>query len=336
VLAWVILCCFAPIEQAAVTMNSDQAEAVLALLVLVDAGGPVPEQAWTRLFATEGYRRLQRREAEMNRDFSDADFRAFISGGALTGRRAALAATLARWCQVDLVEAASKVEAYLPSGKRVHSTVYLVIKPRTNSFVFETESDNPAIFLYLDPEVSPDKLANTIAHEFHHIGFGSRCDEGPDELSPGLSNAIHWSFALGEGLAMLAAAGDPWTHPHLASPAADRERWDADVAAFAENLAALDAFFSDCLAEKLDEVEILKRARGFYGIQGPWYTVGWQMAAQLERHVGHEFLLERICRPWSLIVAYQRWAQDRNQAGESWPLWSLPAIKAFESLLAEP
>ena len=41
-----------------------------------------------------------------------------------------------------------------------------MVKPKTNSFVFETTS-NPAIFLYLDPEESQSEFENIVAHESH-------------------------------------------------------------------------------------------------------------------------------------------------------------------------
>ena len=59
-----------------------------------------------------------------------------------------------------------------PTEAYIHAKVFPVIKPITNSFVFETTTD-PAIFLYLDPEESAAKFENTVAHELHHIGYAS-------------------------------------------------------------------------------------------------------------------------------------------------------------------
>lgn len=62
--------------------------------------------------------------------------------------------------------------AHLPPEARIRATVHVVIKPRTNSFVFEVRT-NPAIFLYLDPARTGPQFENTVAHELHHIGFAS-------------------------------------------------------------------------------------------------------------------------------------------------------------------
>ena len=34
---------------------------------------------------------------------------------------------------------------------------------------------DPAIFLYLDPTETKEEFENTLAHELHHIGYGSGC-----------------------------------------------------------------------------------------------------------------------------------------------------------------
>ena len=49
-----------------------------------------------------------------------------------------------------------------------------MIKPKTNSFVFEPASD-PAIMLYLDPSRTRAQLENTVAHELHDIGYAAAC-----------------------------------------------------------------------------------------------------------------------------------------------------------------
>src|SRR5687768_15810054 len=61
-----------------VRIVTDEAEAALAILERRSRGEPIPEPAWTALFASEGYRRLQQREAAMNRVFTDSSFRAFL------------------------------------------------------------------------------------------------------------------------------------------------------------------------------------------------------------------------------------------------------------------
>ena len=49
---------------------------------------------------------------------------------------------------------------------------------------------------------------------------------------------------MGEGFAMLAAAGGPDIHPHAVSDAKERARWDHDLANFNEDLKKVESFFS--------------------------------------------------------------------------------------------
>ena len=138
-----------------VPMVTDEAEGVLAILEKRAAGqATIPESDWQRLFSSEGYRRLKQREASLQRGFEDASFREFVLSTDLLDRRPSLVRTLAEWTRVDPAAAARRAFAYLPESAVIRARVYPTIKPRTNSFVFEPRT-NPAIFLYLDPNVSP-------------------------------------------------------------------------------------------------------------------------------------------------------------------------------------
>ena len=195
--------------------------------------------------------------------------------------------------------AARRVLPYLPEEAVIRAKVYLVIKPLTNSFVFEVSTD-PAIFLYLDPEVTAAKFANTVAHELHHIGYSSvkPGTSGLENLSPGARKALEWMGAFGEGFAMLAAAGSPDVHPHAVSPQTERARWDHDMENFGKDLKTLETFFLDVIEGRLKaEDEISERAYSFFGIQGPWYTVGYEMAVVIERREGRAELIECMSEP---------------------------------------
>lgn len=302
-----------------VRMVTDQADAVLHILSTKEP----TEADWQRLFSSEGYVRLKKRDTGMGRPFEDAEFRTFVLSADLAKRAPELTRTLGLWTRVDPSSAARRALAYLPDGARIRATVYPVIKPRDNSFVFEVKTD-PAIFLYLDPAVPPEKLENTLAHELHHIGFGGSCP-GPAvqaeiaKLPETTRTALLWMGGFGEGLAMLAAAGAPDIHPHAVSPAADRERWDRDVARFPEDLRKLDAFFRDILAGRLSGEEVEKVGMSFFGEQGPWYTVGWKMAATIEKALGRDRLVASACDPRRLFPTYNEAA--RKLGGEM-PLWS--------------
>jgi len=215
---------------------------------------------------------------------------------------------------------------YLPTDGRIHVKVYPVIKPQTNSFVFETRSD-PAIFLFLDPALNRQQFENTVAHEMHHIGYasiGDRMERSMAGLAPNVKKAVEWMGAFGEGFAMLAAAGSPAVHPHAFSKPEDRARWDRDMAGFNQDLKTVEKFFLDITAGtlKTDE-EISKVGMTFFGVQGPWYTVGYRMAVLTERRDGRAALVECMSDPRKLLAAYNRAANELNANGtEHLALWS--------------
>jgi hypothetical protein len=301
---------------------TDQAEAAIRILEIRQDGGAVPEEAWRRLFAAEGYRRLQAREAAMGRSSDDASFRAFLLSDTLLPRTAALRETLRTWRTADLGAAGATALAYLPRGTRLRARVYLLIKPQTNSFVFEAASDQ-AIMLYLDPARTRPRLENTIAHELHHIGYTAACaGSGDATTDPAVAAARGWLGALGEGVAMLAAAGGPEVHPHAVSPAEDRLRWDRDVANSAADVRRLEAFLLDVLEHRLTDPDSTRRiAMSFFGVQGPWYTVGWLVASTVERAYGRPALIEDLCDPVRLLRRYNA-AARKLRPGRPPPLWS--------------
>lgn len=314
-----------------IRLVTDEADAALSILQKLEAGAAVNPDDWKRLFATEGYVRLKKRESEMKRPFEDEEFREFVLSSELLARADALEETLARWKSADMKAAAARALAYLPAGTSIRAKVYPVIKPKTNSFVFELKTD-PAIFLYLNPEMNAAQLENTVAHEFHHIGLAAAClpaYEGEEfEKKPAEVRAVlEWIGSFGEGVAMLAAAGGPNVHPQAASPAADRERWDGDMANFDADLKKVEKFFLDVLDGRLKGEEAIQEAGfSFFGIQGPWYTVGWKMAMLIERTFGRDKLIGCLCDPAAFLAAYNDAAAEHNtRTGESLALW-LPRL----------
>jgi hypothetical protein len=301
-------------------LDTSEADAVLAILERIRAHQLVEEGTWARVFSSEPYRRLKQRETQMQRAFTDSAFRRFVASPGLLARADSLRRTLAAWSRADLTASARRVMAYLPDSARIRAHVYPVIKPQTNSFVFEP-STNAAIFLYLDPTESAARFENTVAHELHHIGFGSV--SGSQEamratLSPGASQAVEWMGAFGEGLAMLAAAGGPDVHPHASSPATDRARWDHDMGRFNDDLRALERFFTGILDRRYkSEAEVQKAGYSFFGVQGPWYTVGYRMAVMVERRFGREVLIECMLDRRELLARYNAAAADSMRAGHA-------------------
>jgi hypothetical protein len=322
-------------QAVSVRLVTDEAEAVLAILAKRAAKQPVTEADWQRVFQSEGYVRLKKREHSMKRSFEDADFRTFVLSDQLALRAGALEDTLDRWRRADVNRAARLAMTYLPKDAFIRAKIYPVIKPRENSFVFEVKED-AAIFLYLDPTVSREKFENTLAHELHHIGYGSSCPskQVSDEvakLPPNAQMVVKLTGAFGEGFAMLAAAGGPQIHPHAVSGPEERARWDKDVANFNADLKRVEKFFMDVLANRLTEDEIQETASSFFGIQGPWYTVGWKMAVLIENTYGRARLIECMCDQRKLLSTYNRAAAKYNRKSrEPLALWSTSVINAVK------
>jgi hypothetical protein len=314
-------------------MVTDEAEAVLAVLAKKRAGQAIADEDWRRLFSSEGYRRLKKRELAMRRPFADEEFRMFVLSDQLSARARTLAETLERWRQADATRAARLALAYLPKGAHIRAKIYPVIKPRQNSFVFDLDTD-PAIFLYLDPAVSQAEFENTLAHELHHIGYGTVCPtknaaEELARLPKNVQTVLTYTRAFGEGFAMLAAAGGPDTHPHAVSGPEDRARWDRDVSNFDSDLRKVEKFFLDVLANRLTEEQVRETVAPFYGEQGAWYTVGWRMSVLIEKVFGRRALVAAMCDPRELFVTYNRAAARYNRKSRKpMALWSPPLIEA--------
>lgn len=322
-----------PDERLRITLVAGEAEAVLSILEARAAGETPAAEDWERLFSSEGYRRLKERETAMRVPFTDDEFRGFVLDDALLERLPALRQTLESWTSADLGGAAHRALTYLPDGVVVQARVYLVIKPKTNSFVFDLEGD-PAIFLYVDPDVGAPKFENTVAHELHHIGLAAACTDEEAELPPGVRRARQWASAFGEGMAMLAAAGGPGIHPHATSGPEGRAVWERNLENLGRDMRRIETFLMDLAEERLTDEEET-RARGFELIvsdgvpQGPFYTVGWHVAATVERESSRDRLLAVLCDPAALLAEYNRVAYAANQRGRNLPLWSERLVAAL-------
>jgi len=315
-----------------VRLVTDEADAVLAILARKRANQTLTEADWQRLFSSEGYIRLKKREAAMQRAFEDMEFKSFVLSDSLAERAQSLAETLAKWRSADVSRAAGLALAYLPKTAHIRAKIYPEIKPKTNSFVFDVETD-PAIFLYLDPAESKEKFENTLAHELHHIGYASSCPskQTSDEIAKLPLNAqtvLKWLGAFGEGFAMLAAAGSPDIHPHTFSSPEVRARWDRDMANFNDDLRKVETFFLNILENRLTKDEVQKTASSFYSIQGAWYTVGWKMSVLIEKTYGRAKLIECICDQRKLLSTYNQAAAKYNRKSpDPLALWSPYLIK---------
>lgn len=325
-----------------VRIDLAQAEAAMAVVRRLAAREPVPDSLWTRLQATAGYRRLLERERAMRRELTDSMFRAFLESDTLLARARALDAAVARWRGVDVRAAARRAAAYLPNAQPLRATLYPVVKPKTNSFVWDLQRD-PAFFMYVDPAVSAAETENTVAHELHHVGISAACRESrPAAPAPTDSvaaarraTALRWAGAFSEGLAMLAAAGGPAAHPHATSPDSVRRRWDRDVTNAPSDMARVSSFLSRILDGTLaGDDSIAAEGMEFFGTQGAWYTVGYVMARAVETAHGRPRLLAVACDGAAFLSAYDSAAVLLNARGDDqyasragklpWPLprWS--------------
>jgi hypothetical protein len=314
---------------------TDEADAVLDILTKKESKQEVNETDWQRVFSSEGYTRLKKREISMNRRFEDEEFRAFVLSDKLLSRRRLLVEALAKWKETNVERVAELPLAYLPPAAHIQAKIYPVIKPRENSFVFDIPND-PAIFLYLDPTITKEKFENTLAHELHHIGYGTACptkkvSSAIKKLPENSQRVLKWIGAFGEGFAMLAAAGGPDIHPHALSPSEDRIRWDKDVANFNNDLRTVEKFLVDLMDGKLSEERENEIARSFYGIQGPWYTVGWKMAVVIEKTYGRQKLIECMCDQRKLLPRFNNAVKKYNREhNERLAVWSGALIKKLK------
>jgi hypothetical protein len=311
-----------------VTLITDEADAVLRLLRAPRA----TKAEWNTLWSSDGYQRLKRREGAMGRAFTDSSFAAFVRADSTQARAEVFARTLKAGSAADLAGAGRRALAYLPPRSIIRAKVYLLIKPRTNSFVFDTNTD-PAILLYLDPAVTPAKLENTVAHELHHLGLAAACNAPEDTtLTPGARAARVWLSAFGEGLAMLAAAGGPDHHPHEVSPPEERARWDRDIAHASEDLKTVDRFLTDVATGRLSDPDSIRvRGMSFFGVQGPWYTVGYMMAQSIEQMMGRDALIAVVCDPVALLETYNRAFAPGMSCRLAPPAWSPELLSALRA-----
>jgi hypothetical protein len=92
---------------------------------------------------------------------------------------------------------------------------------------------------------------------------------------------------------------------------------------FNADLKRVEKFFLDVLEKKLSKQEEEQAGYSFFGVQGPWYTVGWKMAVIIEKAYGRATLTESFCDKRKLLSTYNRAAAEHNKtAREPLALWS--------------
>jgi len=135
-------------------LDTSEVKAVLEILDKKAAQQSITDTDWQALFASTPYLLLKARAQIFHGQIVEEDFKRFVL--TLYAQRAAFHQALDSWEQADLHAAAEQTLQYLPPGAIIRASIYPVIKPSSNSFVFEA-STNPAIFLYFDFSRSDSK-----------------------------------------------------------------------------------------------------------------------------------------------------------------------------------
>ncbi len=314
-----------------VRMITDEANSVLEILATEQRGEPASDSEWAKLFATDGYRRLKARELGMKRKFEDDDFKKFVQSPELVSSRTALEKTLRDWTNADVGKCRSRALAYLPKGADITAKVYVLIKPLHNSFVWDVSSD-PAIMLYLEPGKSQESFANTIAHEMHHIGFGRSCpspefDKWVEAQPEPKHIAYNWLGGFGEGAAVLAAAGGLDNEPQASADKTVRDDWQRGMTHQPDQFHEVETFFLQILKGDLKKDQARDKGMTFFGIVGPWYTVGYTMDSTIERAFGRKRLIECYRDPRLMLPAYNLAVK---KLGSNSPLWSDEFLAAMK------
>jgi len=86
----------------------------------------------------------------------------------------------------------------------------------------------------------------------------------------------------------------------------------------------VNQFFLDILNAKFASSDAIgEKAGSFFGVQGPWYTVGYKMSVMVEKRFGRQALISTMLDPRCLLVLYNRAAAEQNAASKPpLPLWS--------------
>ena len=119
---------------------TDEAEAVLNILEKREKKLEINGEDWSRLFSSEGFTRLKKREESFRRKYEEENFKKFVMSDLEPGKKEILKSTLENWSKADFRECGVKAFAYLPAQAKIKVKIYPVIKPAKNSFVFEAEN----------------------------------------------------------------------------------------------------------------------------------------------------------------------------------------------------
>jgi hypothetical protein len=264
---------------------------------------------------------------------SDDNFKQFILSNETIAQADSLASTLARWKKVNIAAIGKRAFNYLPEDAAINAKVYIVLKPRKNSFVW-VKGGHSLLFLYLNPRLSRRQFENKAIHELHHVGINSlerKLDSIISHLPLNQQNAIKWLGGFGEGEAMLAAAGSPHVHPHHYDDSTAIHEWDRNMNNFNRDQDSLLVFYQKILDGRVTSDADIEAAAGkFYGAQGPFYTVGYKMASLVELTFGRDVLVRSYTDPRKLLILYNE-AVIKRKLQMPFHLWPESFLHALEA-----
>lgn len=312
------------VSRVQLTVDAAQAEAALSVAECWNTRKPVLDRHWMDLLTSEGHRLWKRRMQTVGQPVDDAEYARFLFSSKVGEQREEFRAALREWRSAHWEQAALRALDWLPENAKIVARVFIVLSPTATSF-YHSEAENAAVFFALDAALSEPQRENLMVHELHHVGyFGLRGHQRAAPALPAIQSAAEWTAAFAEGLAMLAAAGGAGVHPHAASTAETRARWDRDIAHFAQDLRAIEQFLFDVVNRRLTAEAELKAGNALLGVQGPWYTVGWMMGSIVEREFGRQALLDCMAEGSRLMARYNQAAADHGLT-----LWSSELIAAL-------
>jgi hypothetical protein len=314
----------------AIRLVHDEADASLVIVQRHERRQQVGNLEWRALFTSAGYRALAARDSTFGVLRDDSAFARFLLRDSLAARVGELAQRVHDMEELDVTRPARQALSYAPANARIDATIFPVVKPQPNSFVFGPDTA-PQLFLFVNVDETPTHFVNRLTHELHHVALNTACANDP---APSLPQPVHALVrnlgAFGEGLAMLAAAGSPDVDANSASDAATRARWDADVRDYPRQFAAIEDFVRAVVDGHITTRDSVRAvAQTLYGAQGPWYVVGWKMAATIERQLGRPALIAAMCDPRILMATFNRAAARANASGDSLPTWNENLLNAL-------
>ena len=313
----------------------DEADAALAIMDNLNAGDSVTGEQWQTLWQSEGYTRLLARQASLDLDEGFGDkLVAWLQDPANYNRVATIRNAVDRYRYSDANTPANRAGVYLPEGVVLEASFYPVIKHTMNTFVYDLDGD-PAIFMSVNPENSHTFVQAVLTHELHHIGL-AQCPEiaGYKNLTEDQQWVTNVLTIFGEGLAVLATAGDPDTHPHFYNTPDEWAIWERDVTNIGSDQARIESFFLTVLYGSQSRDERRKTLFTFIVTpevpQGPAYTLGWKMASLVEKRFGRETLVGAMCDPRELLTLYNQAARETHADGVlNLPVWSDELIRGL-------